>query len=70
VIIHDVDLELAISELRAACQGMRRGTITLRVERDCGITVHYHLDPDPLTDADINRMMRERPRGEKAHADA
>jgi hypothetical protein len=49
---------------------MRRGTITLRVERDCGITVHYHLDPDPLTDADINRMMRERPRGEKAHADA
>lgn len=68
--IHDVDQDLAISELRAACQGMRRGTIILRLERDCGITVNYHLDVDPFTDADIDRLMRERPHKESVYADA
>lgn len=68
--IHDVDLELGIDKLRTYAKRLSRGTVTLRVERFDGITLNCQVNADPFTEDDIDRMMRERPHKEKAHADA
>lgn len=68
--IIDVDLELGIDKLRAYAKRLPRGTITLRVERYGGITLNCQVNADPFTEDDLDRMMREKPHKEKAHADA
>jgi len=68
--IIDVDLELGIDKLRAYAKRLSHGTITLRVERYGGITLNCQVHADPFTDEDIDRMMREKPHKEKAHADS
>lgn len=58
----DVELELAIAELRGCCRRLGRGRVVLTVERLGGATVDYGLHVSPETTDDIERIMREIPR--------
>jgi GAF domain-containing protein len=58
----DVDLELAIQDLRGYCSRLPHGRVILAVTRHERVTIAHDLAVDPLTADEIERLMREKPR--------
>jgi hypothetical protein len=58
----DVDLELAISDLRGYCSRLPHGRVILAVTRYDKVTIGHDLTVDRLTADEIERLMREKPR--------
>lgn len=60
----DASLEIALNETRAAVRRQKRGRVVLVLERLDGRVADWWVDEDDLTSVDVDRLMREKPRGE------
>lgn len=57
----DVQLELAIEQLRKYARNLPHGRLRLELERDGGSTVDYRIERDTMTDGDYGRLMTQPP---------
>ena len=62
----DLELEVAIADLRGYCSRLSHGRVTLVVDRYDRQTIAHHLEADRLTTNDLERLMREPPHKEVA----
>jgi diphthamide synthase (EF-2-diphthine--ammonia ligase) len=60
----DVELEEAIERLRDKVRHIRHGRVIVTVERFRAETVGYRVGVDPMTEDDMERLMREPPQGD------
>jgi hypothetical protein len=61
----DIDFENAVDELRRRKARFPYGRIHLVIEQIAGLTTYHHVEGEPHTTEDIERVMRGKPGWDK-----
>jgi hypothetical protein len=58
----DLQFDVAVAQARQYCDRLKQGRVTLVLHRLDSRTVAHSVAADPLTEEEIDRLMREKPR--------